>query len=349
MRIDIYCGPSHEPFSPKSSEEGRGGSEEMVIGLAKELAKTAKVTVWNRCLDDEGVYDDVTYKNYDEFDVKETDVLIIWRSPSLLLTHKLDKVIGKKYLWLHDTIPQIEVIPYLFAYEKIFVLSQWHKAYYTAITPPEIRSRYFVTRNAVDLTDFEQTVERDPYTLVYGSLYNRGLAELLSVWPKIKAEVPEAKLRIFYGFETLEKLMPMEDFITFKEALEFQMDQSGITHLGRISHNEVAREMLSAGVWAYPCLNFNEVSCITAMKAQIGGAIPVVIPKAALSDTVKYGLKVGRGTDQADILDKWVKAVVRVLRDHKGQEALRKVMMKNAPKMFDYQGLAKQWLKEFAK
>lgn len=348
MRIDFYCGPSHEPFSPKSAEEGRGGSEEMVIGLAKELAKTEEVVVWNRCLDDEGVYDGVTYKNYDEFDVKETDVLIVWRTPSMLMTHKLNKVKGKKYLWLHDTIPQIEVIPYLFAYDGIFCVSDWHKAYYTSITPPELRNRYIVTRNAVDLMDFNQKVERDPYTIVYGSLYNRGLNELLAMWPKIKSEVPQAKLRIFYGWETLEKLMPLEDFTKYKESMEFQMEQEGITHLGRISHKQVAHEMLSAGVWAYPCLNFNEVSCITAMKAQIGGAIPVVIPKAALSNTVKYGLKIARGTDQADILKKWTDGLIRVLRDHKGQDALRKLMMFKTPSMFSYEGLAKQWLEVFS-
>lgn len=352
MRIDFYCGPSHEPFSPKSSEEGRGGSEEMVIGLAKELAKTNEVIVWNRCLDDEGEYDGVTYKNYDEFDLKETDILVVWRTPSMLLTHKLMGVKGKKYLWLHDTVAQLDVLPYLFAYDGIFCVSDWHKSYYVQLTPPEVRNRYIVTRNAVDLKDFDQSqgaYARDPYTIVYGSMYTRGLLELLSVWPTIKAEVPEAKLRVFYGWETLEKMMPMEQFTKFKEEIEFQLDQDGITHLGRLSHEDVAREFMMAGIWAYPCLNFNEVSCITAMKAQIGGAIPVVIPKAALSDTVKYGLKIGRGADAGAILDKWTKGIIRVLKDHKGQEAMRTLMMKKAPNMFDYEGLAKQWNEEFSR
>ncbi len=321
----------------------------MVIGLARELAKLDnKVTVWNRCLDDEGVYDGVTYKNYDEFDVTETDILIVWRSPELYLSHKLDKVKGKKYLWLHDTIPQISVTPYLFAFDGIFVLSEWHKAYYTQLTPPELRNRFIVTRNAVDLTDFDQKVERDPYTIVYGSLYDRGLLELLSAWPTIKTEVPEAKLRIFYGWQTLEKLLPMEEFLRFKKEMEFHMDQEGITHLGRISHKEVAKEMLGAGVWAYPCLNFNEVYAITAVKAQLGGAIPVVVPRAALSETVKYGLKYGRGTDNAHILKKFTNGLIKVLRDHKGQEAMRKVMMRAYPDV-SYSTLAKEWMEIFNK
>lgn len=347
MKIDFYCGPSHEAFSPKSAEEGRGGSEEMVIGLARELSELGNdVTVWNRCLEDEGTYDGVVYKNYDEFDVKETDVLIIWRSPQLYLSHKLDKVKGKKYLWLHDTIPQLDIIPYLLVLDGVFVLSEWHKSFYVQLTAPELRNRLIVTRNAADMA----TVivgERDPYTIVYGSLYNRGLLELLSIWPKIKTEVPEAKLRIFYGWQTLEKIMPMEQFIQFKKDLEFQMDQDGITHLGRISHNDVAKEMMAAGIWAYPCANFNEVSCITAMKAQMYGAVPVVVPRAALNETVKYGLKFGRANDHGELLNKFADGLIRALRDHKAQEATRKVMMRNTPAMFSYAGLAKDWMEVF--
>lgn len=351
MKIDFYCGPSHEAFSPKSSEEGRGGSEEMVIGLSKELAKIKgnKVTVWNRCLDDEGEYDGVTYKNYDEFDVKETDILVVWRSPELYLTHKLDKVKGKKYLWLHDTMPQLDVIPYLFAYDGIFCLSEWHKGFYIQLTPPTLRNRFIVTRNAVDLAHFDQKVERDPYTMVYGSLYNRGLLELLSIWPIIKSEVPEAKLRIFYGWQTLEKILPMEEYLKFKKEMEFHMDQEGVTHLGRISHKEVMKEMLGAGIWAYPCLNFNEVSCITAMRAQIAGAVPVVVPRAALAETVKYGLKFGRAKDNGELLKMFTQGLIKALKDHKGQEAMRKLMMKNAPEMFSFEGLAKQWQEVFAR
>lgn len=343
MKVSFYCGPSHEPFSPKSSEEGRGGSEEMVINLARELAKTNEVTVWNRCLDDEGNYDGVEYKNYDDFDVEETDILVVWRSPQLYLSHKLDRVKAKKkLLWLHDTIPQLDVLPYLFAFDKILVLSQWHRDFYIALCPPQLRDRFFITRNAVVLPD-DTKVKRDPYTVVYGSLYNRGLVELLSVWPKVKTAVPQAKLRIFYGWQTLEKLMTKEEFDKFKDGLEFQMDMEGITHLGRISHDQVTKEMLGAGVWAYPCIAFNEVSCITAMRAQVCGAVPVVIPKAALGETVKWGVKVEKATDAAHFLEKFGDELIALLQDTKRQEKLRKEMMKKAPSKFSFKGLAKQW------
>jgi glycosyltransferase involved in cell wall biosynthesis len=348
MRITYYVGPSHEAWSPKSLETGLGGSEAVVIHLMRELAELGhEVTVYNRCLDDEGIYDGVTYKNYDEFDVKETDILIVWRTPSLLFKHHLDRIkVGKRYLHLHDTILQLDVIPYTLAYDGIFCLSEWHKDYYTICIPEELRYRYIQTRNAVDYSLFDQKVKRDPKTIVYGSMYNRGLDNLLSSWPKIKLAVPEAKLRIFYGWETLEKLLPLEEFKKYKKNMEELMDQEGVTHLGRISHAEVIKEMLGAGIWAYPCTNFDEISCITAMNAQIAGAIPVVIPKAALNETVKYGKKISRGQTMGEIIDSWSDELINVLNDEKGQEQFREVMMRLS-KNFDYKSLAKDWIGVF--
>jgi hypothetical protein len=349
MRIDLFVGPSHEQWSPKSIESGIGGSEEMFIGMAKELSKLGnKVTVWCRCLEDEGIYDGVEYKNYDDFDIKETDILIIARSPQLLLKNHLDKVKAKKYLWLHDTINPLEVICYLMAFDGIFTASKWHQDYYMQCCAPEFRNKIIQTRNAVDYSLFDQKVERDPYTMVYGSLYNRGLSELLSIWPKVKLAVPQAKLRIFYGWQTIEKLLPLEQFKEYKKEMEKLMDQEGVTHLGRISHKEVAKEMLGAGVWVYPT-NFNEISCITAMKAQIGGAIPVVIPKAALNETVKYGMKVSNGKNVEEILSNWSDVLIKILKDTKGQEQFRKMMMKQSDKIWSYEELAKSWITEFGK
>lgn len=70
----------------------------------------------------------------------------------------------------------------------------------------------------------------------------------------------------------------------------------GVTHLGRLSHAAVADQFRRARIWAYPC-SFRETSCITAMKARAGGAIPAVIPNGALRETVRFGFRTGRDFD----------------------------------------------------
>ncbi len=73
-----------------------------------------------------------------------------------------------------------------------------------------------------------------------------------------------------------------------KAVFEPLFTQPGVTHLGRIGHARVAAEYRAAGIWAYPC-SFPETSCISAMKAQAAGAIPVVIPSGALRETIHIG------------------------------------------------------------
>lgn len=344
MKIDFFCGPSLEPFSPKSIQEGRGGSEEMVIYLASELAKTNQVTVWNYCLGDEGIYQRVTYKHYDSCNITETDALVVWRSPHLLTQYSLEHIKGKKYLWLHDLNLRFDFIASFLPFDHIFVLSEWHYRVYLQLCPSILHKRFIVTRNAVisPITQ-ELLITRNPLTIVYGSLYNRGLRELLTLWPEIKAIVPQANLRVFYGWQTLEKLMPMDELRDFRAHIERGLSQEGITHLGRISHVAVIQEMLGAGIWAYPCLTFNEVSCITAMKAQVCGAIPIVIARAALEETVKFGIKIPWERLSSALLAKFRFALLGMLLNHEKQDAIRKKMMRESPALFSFEGLAKQW------
>lgn len=279
MKIVFYCGNSMEDWSPKSVETGIGGSEEAVIELAKclkELGHT--VTVYNRCGDEEGDHNGVKYENYEYYDDPECDVLIYWRNPELIEKYKRGKA-KKVYLWLHDVVPEYEVLPIKHFVDGIFVLSQYHATYL-----PHLKDKIYVTQNGINLDDFDQKVKRIPHKIVYGSSYDRGLIDLLRMWPEIKLAVPEATLTVFYGRNGLEK----GKFTDFLEELDYLLKQEGVEELGRLSHKEVAKQYLSASIWAYPTW-FPEISCITALKAQAGGAFPVITPTAALQETVKWG------------------------------------------------------------
>lgn len=247
MRIVIYCGHSFEEFSPKSEEEGRGGSEEAVINMARELVKLGnEVVVYNRCGDDEGEYDGVKYENYEYFEDITADIVVFWRQPNYIWQLK-DKYKAKQtYLWLHDTVPETELLKIKHFVDGVFVLSGFHASLY-----PNLKDKLIRTSNGIKFEDIN--VKRDPYKIVYGSSYDRGLKELLEMWPEIKAYEKEATLTVFYG-------MSMIQDESFKDEIKHLLNQEGITELGRISHKEVAEQFASAGVWCYPCW-FPEISC----------------------------------------------------------------------------------------
>lgn len=188
---------------------------------------------------------------------------------------------------------------------------------------------------------------RDLYTIVYGSSYDRGLQHILEMWPDIIKEVPEAKLRIFYGWTLFDKIMANNpERMAWKEKMNELMKQDGITHLGRISHGACEEEFKNAGIWAYPT-HFGEISCITAMRAQALGAIPVVINYAALEETVQHGVKVDGDIYESEVREEFKKQLISLLKDEKRQEEIRVPMMKWAKEQFPWSKVAKQWSDEF--
>lgn len=195
--------------------------------------------------------------------------------------------------------------------------------------------------------ELPEPIVKDPHLIVYGSSYDRGLEHLLKTWPDIKKAVPDARLRIFYGWNLFDVgYHDNPERMSWKEKMNKLMEQDGITHLGRIGHEAVIKEFEMAGIWAYPT-HFGEISCITAMKAQAYGAVPCVIEYAALKETVQFGVKV-----KGDIYDKETKelyknALIALLNDPIHQENVRNEMISWARKTFPWSVVAKQWHEEF--
>lgn len=338
--IVFCCPPVFEPWSPRSVDTGIGGSEEAVIHLAKEFTKMGyDVTVYNYCDTQAGIYDGVTYIDFSEFNIRdEFNYLIQWRTN----LHHANVKAKQNWVWMHDIVlPDIVYVPEdISKVDKIVVLSRFHRGQLPSFVPEE---KILVSANGLNLPDYaDSSVERNQYKIVYGSSYDRGLEYLLNVWPDIKTAVPEAELHIFYGWQNLIKVAETEqDIKKFIYKIDGLMKQPGIYHKKRLSHKDVIKEYQSAGIWAYPC-DFPEISCITAMKAQVCGAIPVVTSYAALAETVKFGVIVGEDIKQPEILVKFKEALIDLLKDHEKQDKLRRKLLARQYE-FDWKKVAEQW------
>lgn len=121
------------------------------------------------------------------------------------------------------------------------------------------------------------------------SSYDRGLDLLLAFWPKIREQVPDATLDIYYGWNIFDKMhsqnpkMMKVKWHMIKQLSDLK--SQGVVEHGRVSHVELAKAMQEIKVWAYPTM-FTEISCITAMKVLRAGIIPVTTGVAALSETL---------------------------------------------------------------
>ena len=343
--IAIVCWPGAEAWTPKSIEKGIGGSEEAVIYLSQELTKLGwKVTVYANPESEEGDYNGVRYENYYKLNVEDFfSHIILWRGVGFSDINPKHR--GKIILWMHD-MPNIaeftsERVKKL---DAIAVLSKFHREQVKIYENDKITdipdSKFFLTGNGIP--DLGITAWKgNPHRICYVSSPDRGLRYLLRNWKTIREKVPDAELHIYYGWDVydfLHRKNPAK--IAYKKKIMELMNQEGITNHGRVSHKELAVEMNKCGVWAYPT-DFTEISCISAMKAQALGAVPVVTDFAALKETVRNGYKVDVDIQEKEGQKIYVDTLVDILLHPEKQEEVRN--MKWAQEYFSWEKIAQQW------
>lgn len=343
--VVIYCGPGHTPWNPSNlhdkGESFIGGSEEAVIYAAQELVRQGyKVTVYGDP-GEEANYYGVTYLSYFKFNPKDTfDIFIGWRNVMLF---DLPIVARKTYLWLHDVPNAIDFTPArLKNITRIMVLSQAHRQ----LLPDIPDDKFFITRNGFVEERPQVKATNNPKRIVYTSSYDRGLTHLLEIWPEVKKAVPQAELKVFYGWQLFDKFYANNpERQAWKAKMERLMTQDGITNGGRLTQGALEEEIKQAGIWAYPT-DFYEISCISAIKAQAFGATPVVINYAALKETVQFGDKVMGDIWEPDTKREYAKAIIARLKEPM-KSGSRKIMRKWASKEYNWANVISNWSAEF--
>lgn len=251
------------------------GSEIMTVNIAKELVnRKYRVVVFVNNIKD-CVIDSVEYKdseNYHSFLEKYyVDVLIVSRYVDNLV---YPESVQKVYLWLHDLLPHGNSFhTHELKFKSVLCLSEWHKKFFCKeFNFPSNMVK--VTRNAVDIKRFDKDIKTVPYRFIYTSNPNRGLENLIKMWPKIYSRYPNASLYIFVTASDIPSyLLPKLN------------KKYGIYLHDRLNQEEIAIEFLKSDVWLYPT-TWRETYCITAVEAQISRTLCVAYKCGSLSETV---------------------------------------------------------------
>lgn len=338
--IGIFCPIFIEPWGPKSLETGIGGSETAVIQMSKELAKLGwDVTVYCHTKE-HGTFDGVHWTHHVGWNQKKDfhDVMVTWRDPKAPIQYGQNCRVS--VFWAHDVLSESQWFMEPSAiYDSVFVLSDYHRTLYKERIPDEL---LWTTANA---TDPELWVEpkNEPHKVIYASCPSRGLIHLLREWSYIKDEVPDAELDIYYGWNAAfrQQAAVHPGFRRLMTEIENLKGQNGVTWHGRVGKHELAEAFSRAQVWAYPCI-FPEISCITAMEAQIHGCTPVVSTYAALQETVRFGLRDEYDFGESkDHVMRYVQTLIDELREPKF--ALKEEMVSWARKTFRWEAVAREW------
>lgn len=345
--IAIYCGEQFTAWDPTSIDGNGasfvGGSEEAVIYLCKQLADAGWKPVVYAAPAKEGVYDGVEYLNSYKFNPQDTfNIVIWWRAIGY---SDMNVKAKKQYLWCHDVQNPVEFTPErLERLDKVIVLSEAHRKNIPSVPDEKI----MVSTNGFNQHSDTKS-KNNPNWIIWTSSYDRGLEHLLEIWPDVIKEVPDAQLHIFYGWKLFRHFYKDNpERMAWMKKMENLMQQKGITHHGRVSQPEIEEWYKKCGIWAYPT-HFYEINCISAIKAQLWGAVPVCINYAALNETVKHGKKVEGDIWDPDTKKEYTKELVAALKDKKWQDEQRKKMMPWAKDNYSWKKVAEQWTKQFKK
>lgn len=139
-------------------------------------------------------------------------------------------------------------------------------------------------KQQLDIENLFAVHKTNPQACVYISNWSRGLELLLMIWPAVKDKCVNATLDIYYGEETWG-IWNAEQTKHVKEQIQ-KLQPLGVTSHGMVTHSELDKALLKASVLAYPCITATETYCISVMKAQVLGVIPVITMLGALPETI---------------------------------------------------------------
>ncbi len=238
-------------WSPRDTR--LGGTEESVVEWSKQLANRGHhVEVYYNGLPD--IYDGVFYIPREMYiggdgvtvNVKSSDIPP--QEPTWYLTNETDA--KDKDLSAYTGI----ILPSKWAYDNLHIEHPNMRILSHGYDPAKI---YY---------DKEQKIEN---MCLYASSPDRGLVNLIDLWPQVVEQVPSAQLIVTYGG---------------------QIDTPNTICMGDIDDDTMSQLFREADIWVHPC-NGGELFCISGIKAQVSGAIPVFYPVMALAETVRHGFR----------------------------------------------------------
>ena len=335
LSIRMFLGQGLEHWSPKTiTEVGCGGSETTVAWLARELAKRDCSPIIYAM--DTQVWDGVIYRHFSDYTPTAIPchLFISSRVPDVFN----DEIPAQqKWLWLHDIHCGDRLTPEIAERVDVIVaLSHWHANHLKRCYPflqdapiidmdnnkciyddnwtggvfyPEAKiihlPKMAIIGDAIYPSRFaEMTEAKVPHRFIWCSSPDRGLEEVLNMWGLIRATLPDATLKIFYGWEYFDSTLWIPQQRDFKERLRQLIQQEGVEWCGRIGQDQLAKELMMADIMLYPPPHqFRETYGIAFLEAQAARVLCFYRENGSLGETIgKRGIPLKMDATPQDIV-----------------------------------------------
>ena len=265
---------------------GVGGSETYIIEMARYMKKHTDYQVYVFCKCDKiEDFEGVTYvplNNVFKFLSENYIQHCIISRFSEYIPCAIKSYVENIYFVLHDIGPSGCVIPDHPKLKKMICLSEWHKQFFLSNFPTLV-DKTIVFHHGIDFTHFNENTTKVPYRFIYSSFPNRGLLQLLEMWPRIVSRFSKAEL---YIYSDVNGKWANDNFPDEMEKIRYLLATTkNIVYNGWVKKEELANGWKSASIWFYPC-KFTETFCLTALECAITKTLAITNGLAGLEDTV---------------------------------------------------------------
>lgn len=172
--------------------------------------------------------------------------------------------------------------------------------------------------------------ERVEGRVVWTSSADRGLHNLLEIWPQIKKQVPHASLRIFYHFDygNLLNIEPndtsshytvveMANRLRYILSAVEKLKPLGVEHVKSVSRNQMIKELNEASVFAFPCdtVTTTEGYSVSTLESHASYTVPIITDQDCLGSIYKNSGAIIIESPVRKKLLEFTDAVVKALTD----------------------------------
>jgi len=355
LNIRMYVGQGLEHWNPdKIKKIGEGGSETSAAWVCKALSAKGNRTILYAM--DNQVWDSVIYRHYSKFNPVNPpcDLFISSRVPDVFNAQITAK---QKWLWLHDTHCGARLTPEIASQiDALIVLSQWHAGHIKRVYPflekcevidfdknektyeddwtggkwyeglecyklPKIA----VIGDGIDTSRFKDLdlTKKTPNRFIWLSSPDRGLEFVLQGWGEIKKSLPDATLKIFYGWNYFDTTLFIKEQRELKARLRELLKQDGVEWCNRIGQDQLAIELGASEFLVYPPPHeFRETYGIAFLEAQAAGVVCFYRKNGSLGETIgNRGIALERDMQVKD----WLPKVIQNTKDKGLCNAIRNV------------------------
>ena len=264
-------------------KSGIGGSETFTIKYAEWLSKDYITTVCCNCTK-ERRYNNVDYININNLPIFLTnnhiDYAIINRNPEYI--YLLDEAkVNNIYFVAHDIAIPGQIIPVPKSLKKLLCISNWAKEQYSNVFKSIDIEKFGAVSYGIDTSKFEN-YPIQKHSFIYSSFANRGLLELLKMFPKIVERYPDAKLNVFCDLENNWLLTNYKDMVEQIKIL-LAKHKNFVTNYGWVNQKVLNTFWSKTHIWLYPC-TFAETCCLTAYEAAASYTLAITNDLGALPE-----------------------------------------------------------------